>query len=117
VARQWPTHNTKLLTMKTKNHLLICLFAFMLLSFPSAASSIAPATPAPTSTEYDAEAQRLVNRLEEIKAMDTKNMTRSEKRELRREVKRIEKRLSTSSGVYVSVGALLIIILLLILLI
>jgi predicted PurR-regulated permease PerM len=100
--------------MKTKNHLLICLFALVLLSFPSAASSI---TPAPTSSEYNAEAQKLVNRLEEIKAMDTKNMTRSEKRELRREVKRIEKRLSTASGVYVSVGALLIIILLLILLI
>jgi hypothetical protein len=103
--------------MKTKNHLLICLLALCLLSVPSFASSPVVTTPGVASTEKNAEAQKLINRLEEIKAMDTKNMSRSEKRELRREVKHIEKKLATASGVYVSVGALLIIILLLILLI
>jgi Flp pilus assembly protein TadB len=62
-----------------------------------------------------AEMQRLTERLEEIKAMDISNMTKKEKRALRKEVRETEKKVQ-SSGVYVSVGALIIIILLLILL-
>ena len=62
------------------------------------------------------EAQKLINRLKEIKALDKRNMTKSERRALRKEVKATEKRLSASGGVYLSVGAVIIIILLLILL-
>ena len=46
------------------------------------------------------EAQKLINRLEEIKAMDKSNMTRSEKRALRKEVKASEKQLNSSGGIY-----------------
>jgi len=64
-----------------------------------------------------ARAQVLINRLEEIKAMDKSNMTRTEKRALRKEVKAIRAELrSTSNGIYLSIGAIIIIILLLILL-
>src|SRR5689334_227093 len=61
------------------------------------------------------ETQKLVERLEEIKAMDISNMTKKEKRALRKEVKAAEKAVK-STGVYISVTALVIIILLLILL-
>ena len=67
-----------------------------------------------------AEAEVLIARLEEINEMDKSDLTRAEKRELRNEVRQIEKDLTLNSGnsggVYLSVGALLIVILLLILL-
>ena len=75
------------------------------------------ATTTPTSPEAKAEAERLIKRLEEIKAMDKSNMSRAEKKALRKEVKDIRATLkSTGNGVYLSVGAIIIIILLLILL-
>lgn len=63
------------------------------------------------------ESQKMVNRLKEINAMDRKSLTRSEKRELRHEVKSIQRELRTKDhgGVYISVGAAIIIVLLLIL--
>ena len=70
-----------------------------------------PSTTAPNA----AETQKMVERLEEIKAMDISHMTSKEKRALRKEVRATEKAVQ-STGVYVSVGALIIIILLLILL-
>ena len=69
-----------------------------------------------TETLDAAEAQRLIERLEEIKAMDKTSITRSEKRALRLEVKNSQKKLNSGGGVYLSVGALIIIILLLIIL-
>ena len=63
-----------------------------------------------------AEAQKLIQRLDEIKAMDKTSITRSEKRALRIEVKNAQKKLNSNGGVYLSVGAVIIIILLLILL-
>ncbi|HQZ24322.1 MAG TPA: hypothetical protein PLD18_03400 [Flavobacterium sp.] len=67
--------------------------------------------------EVPAEVKIMVNRLEEIKAMDKSSMTRVEKKELRKEVKEIKANLrSSNSGIYLSVGAIIIIVLLLILL-
>jgi hypothetical protein len=71
-----------------------------------------------TNTENpknDARSQQLTNRLIEIRDMDKSNLTRAEKRELRKEVKQIKKD-SKRSGIYLSVGAIIIIVLLLILL-
>jgi hypothetical protein len=68
-----------------------------------------------SETPGAAETQKLLDRLEEIKAMDVSKMTNKEKRALRKEVKAAEKKVQ-SSGVYVSVGALIIIVLLLIIL-
>lgn len=80
-------------------------------------------TDPPTTTvnnneaENAARAEVLKNRLEEIKAMDKSEMTRAERKALRKEVKAIKTELATTSnGVYLSVGAIIIIILLLILL-
>lgn len=73
-----------------------------------------------TDEALAAEAEVLIARLEEINEMDKSDLTRAEKRELRNEVRQIEKDLTLNSGnsggVYLSVGALLIVILLLILL-
>ena len=67
--------------------------------------------------EVPAEVKIMINRLEEIKAMDKSSMTAVEKKELRKEVRTIKSSLrSSNSGVYLSVGAIIIIILLLIIL-
>ena len=64
-----------------------------------------------------AEAKVLLNRLSEIKAMDKSNMTSSEKKQLRKEVRTLKTNLAQlSGGVYLSVGAIIVIVLLLILL-
>lgn len=62
-------------------------------------------------------AQQLENRLEEIKNLDRSNLSRTEKKGLRREVREIKKELAAiSGGVYLSIGAIILIALLLILL-
>lgn len=71
--------------------------------------------------EISAEAQANILRLEEIKAMDLTEKTKSEKKELRAEVKMIKsdlkaENLNSSGGLYISVGAAILIVLLLILL-
>jgi len=75
---------------------------------------------APTSIpakEVPAEVKIMLNRLEEIKAMDKSLLKSSEKKELRKEVRAIKAELKSSgNGLYLSVGAIIIIILLLILL-
>lgn len=69
-----------------------------------------------TAELSSAEAQKLINRLEEIKAMDKDHLTKSEKRSLRDEVRKTNATLRSNGGIYLSVGAVIIIILLLILL-
>ncbi|HEU5147425.1 MAG TPA: hypothetical protein VFT90_11955 [Chryseosolibacter sp.] len=91
------------------------LAVILLLSLASPALADTPAT---INTEANAaRVQQLQNRLEEIKAMDTRVLSRPEKKSLRREVREIKKELAAiSGGVYLSVGALILIALLLILL-
>lgn len=63
------------------------------------------------------QANTLTLRLNEIKEMDKSNLTFSEKRKLRREVRQIRATLEGSNGgIYISVGAIIIIVLLLIIL-
>lgn len=72
-----------------------------------------------TSTEATqlAEANTLIARLNEIKAMDKSEMSFSEKRDLRREVRATKKHLhEVHGGVYLSVGVIILIIVLLIIL-
>jgi hypothetical protein len=53
--------------------------------------------------------------LEELKAMDPEKMTKPERKAAKKEVKQIKKAMRDYNGVYLSFGALIIIILLLIL--
>jgi DNA gyrase/topoisomerase IV subunit A len=58
----------------------------------------------------------LTERLEQIKEMDLKSLTNAEKKSLRKEVKEIQKEVKRDNGgIYLSVGAILVILLILIL--
>jgi predicted PurR-regulated permease PerM len=93
--------------------LIVFTLLFSMQSFASKTDSLATKVP---QTE-EVMANSMINRLEEIKKIDKSNMTRLEKKALRKEVKSIKAKLQTTSrGVYLSVGAIIIIILLLILL-
>jgi hypothetical protein len=100
--------------MKTKN-LVRTLMLLAMFAVASPAIQAAPTTDPVETTEQHA--SRLQNRLEEIHAMDMKKLSREEKKALRGEVKAIKKELKViSGGVYLSVGAILLIVLLIILL-
>ncbi len=85
--------------------------------FPVQSNAMAETSPASTKTAEAAEATALLNRLDEINKMDKSTLKVAEKKELRKEVRATKQRLEKiGSGVYLSVGAIIIIILLLILL-
>jgi hypothetical protein len=68
-----------------------------------------------TESAEAAKAEALILRLDEIKAMDASTMKASEKKELRKEVRSIKRELKDiSGGVYISAGALILILILLI---
>lgn len=58
--------------------------------------------------------QQMKDRVDEIKAMDKSQLTKDERKELKTELKAMKKESRAVTGVYISVGALIIIILLLI---
>lgn len=73
-------------------------------------------TPAAITVE-SAQVSVWLARLDEIHDMDKSKMTRSEKKELRQEVRTIKSNLKAAGGgVYLSVGAIILIVLLLVLL-
>ncbi len=66
--------------------------------------------------EIPIEVQAMFNRLDEIKTMDKSKLNTIQKKELRKEIKTIKAELrTTNNGIYLSVGAIIIIVLLLIL--
>lgn len=82
-------------------------------SIPSV-TSIAMSSP---NTAVTAEANILLSRLDNIKAMDKSTLNAIERKQLRKEVRSIKSQLSEmGGGMYLSVGAILIIALILILL-
>ena len=79
------------------------------------AASSAATTTVVTSTS--AEAEVLLTRLNTINAMDKSNLTSSEKKHLRVEVRSIKSQLKDiGGGVYLSAGAIILVIILLIIL-
>lgn len=91
---------------------MVCLFLAL------ASPSMADTDPKLAATETaEARAAQLQNRLEQIKGLDKRELSPLEKKALRREVREIKKELAAiSGGVYLSIGAILLILLLLILL-
>ncbi len=74
-------------------------------------------TSATANSAAKAASQVLISRLDEIKAMDKTNMSSADKKVLRKEVKSIRKTLRYEhGGIYLSLGAIIIIVLLLIIL-
>ncbi|PKP26242.1 MAG: hypothetical protein CVU03_04290 [Bacteroidetes bacterium HGW-Bacteroidetes-2] len=102
---------------KTALYLMILLLSLGTFSTPMMASEKNIAIPAPTPKEIPAHVQNMLNRIDEIKEMDRSTLTRSERKELRKEVRDINKEIrSTGNGLYLSVGAIIIILLLIIIL-
>jgi hypothetical protein len=67
-----------------------------------------------TETPKEVLAKQIETRLVEIKNMDKTNLSSAEKKDLKKEVKELRKQ-ARQNGIYLSVGAIIIIILLLIL--
>jgi len=70
-----------------------------------------------TKEQKEVLVEKMNERVKEIKAMDKSGMTRQERKALRMELRSMHKTAREVSGVYISVGALIIIILLLIIII
>lgn len=93
------------------------LFIFLTLAIPFTSDAFVEKTDPATEAANRAVVQKLENRLNEIKAMDHKSLSKSERKALRKEVREIKREVKAiSGGIYISVGALILIILLLILL-
>ena len=102
---------------KTALYLLILIMSISFFPNTMTAAGNPSNTPVAEPLEVPAHVQVQLVRLNEIKAMDKSDMTSSEKKALRKEVKVIKSSLRDSnSGIYLSVGAIIIIVLLLILL-
>jgi hypothetical protein len=83
----------------------------------SAATIVKPSTSIPAKPAAAAEAKTLELRLNEINAMNKSELKSAEKKSLRKEVKSINRRMrEISGGIYLSVGAVIIIVLLLVIL-
>lgn len=96
---------------------LIYIFAFAaVFSLTPNFSQAAPPIKPPMTLADELAAKALVNRLEQIKAMDISDMSRAEKQELRQKTRAIKKELKTmNGGIYISAGAVIVVLLLLIL--
>lgn len=105
---------------KIRMALLLCSLSIstpLFANAPIVESTAVTSSNNPPSAEAKAKAEVLIKRLEEIKTMDKSNLTRVEKKALRKEVREIKSTLKASGqGVYLSVGAIIIIVLLLIIL-
>jgi hypothetical protein len=101
--------------MKKQLYFLITLIALGLTSQAVSAKGTKPETVATPQTEV--RLQQIESRVQEIKAMDKSHLTGAERKALRNELLGMKKeaRAMTSGGVYLSVGAIIIIILVLLL--
>lgn len=107
---------------------VLSIFMFMLImvlvpaqskasNYPVKSTVIPASTVLPAKSAESAKADALLLRLEEIKAMDKSTLTPAEKRKLRKETRSIKSQLKAiSGGVYLSSGAIILILLLIILL-
>ncbi|RIW18222.1 hypothetical protein D0X99_00540 [Algoriphagus lacus] len=101
-----------------KKLLILLVFVFSMQGLTAAPDSN-PKTKNPELTEAQKiRAKEMESRLEEIKAMDFKSMSKDEIRNVKVEMKEMKAEARASgNGVYLSIGAVIIIILLLILLV
>jgi hypothetical protein len=102
--------------MTANSFLKIASLAFLIaIVSPASAAMVNPGSV--TSSTESARLEVLMQRLEVIKGMDKSAMSRLEKKDLRKEVRAIKKEMKVmKGGVYLSIGAIIIVILLLILL-
>lgn len=105
--------------MKPKMFIQAMMLVLMMLTVPAVNGSEKEPQPfTKTATAEADRSQQMIDRLVEIKRISkSENLTREEKKKLRQETRNIEKELKkTAGGIYLSVGAIIIIALLLIIL-
>ena len=103
--------------MKTISNLKLVtvLLVFTTMTFANTITSTISNSTNNASSET-AKTEVLLNRLNDIKTMDKTNLSRADKKDLRKEVKAIKGEMKRSSnGIYLSIGAIIIIVLILIL--
>lgn len=97
--------------------MVTCLSLTFLPLQTSAATIAEPSSLVDTKPAEAAEAKTLLLRLDEIKATDMSNLKSSEKKNLRKELRSIKHKLSTiGGGVYLSAGAVILLVILLVVL-
>ncbi len=105
--------------MKTLSKIGLMITIGILMSNNSALASTNPTISIPVVSVVATEtisSDILLHRLQEIKDMDKSNLTRTEKRALRKEIRTLKASMADSrNGLYISLGAAIIIVLLLIL--
>ena len=94
---------------------MIATLSFIMVPNAMVASEKTTTTSSTNTTEASAEVRVMLDRLNEIKEMDKSSLTRAERKELRKEVRTIKKTVR-GSGLYISTGAIIIILLLIIIL-
>lgn len=80
------------------------------------ATSVKAAEPVVPMAETPAEQRVLIERLDAIRHINKKALSRTERKALRKETRALKKKLDRYGGVYISAGALVVIILLILLL-
>lgn len=98
--------------------LIFTLTTLIVLGLSANTSIAATNTPAKELTEQQqAQLQKITQRVEEIRAMDKSDLTREERKELRKELREMKSQANAvgNGGIYLSVGAIIIILLVLIL--
>ena len=116
--------NSQIKIIQMRKLTISLLTAFMLLTIMPAqvkagteTSTLSTAAAKTDKTAESAASNALLLRLDNIKAMDKSTLNSSEKQQLRKEVRSIKSQLSEmGGGVYLSVGAILLIVLLLVIL-
>ncbi|AFL84051.1 hypothetical protein Belba_1432 [Belliella baltica DSM 15883] len=102
--------------MKKIAYFLSIMFLFLAYA-PIATASDTNKEKSELTVEEQERLDEINNRVEEIKAMDFADMSKAERKEVRNELKEMrEEAKALGNGVYLSVGAIIIILLILILL-
>jgi hypothetical protein len=97
-------------------YLMVITLSFCVCTTPVMATELAPVTQSSVPEEIPAEVRIMLDRLHELKEMDKSGLTRIEKKALRKEARAIKSALrTTGNGIYLSVGALLVIIIIILL--
>jgi hypothetical protein len=100
--------------MKKKIYLLATALMFVF-AMPTAMAKAENAKPSMTERQV-ARVEEISSRIEVIKSMDRSELSRQERKDLRNELLKMKKELKlTNGGIYLSVGAIIIILLILIL--
>ncbi|MBE9599048.1 hypothetical protein [Pedobacter sp. MC2016-24] len=102
--------------MKKLLYALALVFTMAASANTVSAADKSPNAKTEMTAEQKVQLEKIVSRVNEIKAMDKSDLSRAEKKELRKELKSLKSQANAiGGGVYLSVGAIIIIILLLIL--